>query len=169
MLAEAKQAQETLGRAQTGMLSVIDFETGGPFGALVNVATCAQGLPLFLFSKLARHTKCLMADPRASLLVSELPKEGDPLTGFRATIVGRLEQSAGQDLRERYLAKHPYAETYVDFGDFSFWRMIPTKVFVVGGFGRIHAFDAAEMFQPASNSLGGSFAPVIKATASDIE
>lgn len=169
MQAEAKQASETLGRAQTGTLSVIDFETGGPFGALVNVATCAQGLPLFLFSKLARHTKCLMADPRASLLVSELPKVGDPLTGFRATIVGRIEPSAERDLRERYLAKHPYAETYVDFGDFGFWRMMPTKVFVVGGFGRIHAFDAAEMFQPASNSLGGSFAPVIKATASDIE
>ena len=133
-------------KAKTGTLSVIDFETGGPFGALVNVATDLNGLPLFLFSTLARHTKCLVADPRASLMVSELPGEGDPLVGFRATIVGHAEQLRGEHLRARYLAKHPYAETYVDFGDFRFWCLKPEKVFVVGGFGRIQAFDASEIF-----------------------
>ena len=136
----------TLARARTGTLSVIDFETGGPFGALVNVATNGVGHPLFLFSTLARHTKCLAADPRASLLVSEMPSEGDPLVGFRATITGHATQVLGDHLRSHYLAKHPYAKTYIDFGDFSFWTLKPDKVFVVGGFGRIQAFDASEIF-----------------------
>ena len=140
------EIKTVLARAKTGTLSVIDFETGGPFGALVNVATDLNGLPLFLFSTLARHTKCLVADPRASLMVSELPGEGDPLVGFRATIVGHAEQLRGEHLRARYLAKHPYAETYVDFGDFRFWCLKSEKVFVVGGFGRIQAFDASEIF-----------------------
>jgi heme iron utilization protein len=140
------EIKATLARASTGILSVIDFETGGPFGALVNVATNGVGHPFFLFSSLARHTKSLIADSRASLLVSELPSEGDPLVGFRATITGQAEQLLGDDLRRHYLAKHPYAKTYIDFGDFSFWTLKPEKVFVVGGFGRIQAFDASEIF-----------------------
>ena len=140
------EIKSILARAKTGTLSVIDFETGGPFGALVNVATDLSGKPLFLFSTLARHTKCLVADPRASLLISELPNEGDPLVGFRATITGQVMQVLDDHLRAHYLAKHPYAETYIDFGDFSFWTLKPEKVFVVGGFGRIQAFDASEIF-----------------------
>ena len=141
-----QQTKLIFSRARTGMLSVIDFEAGGPFGALVNVATDENGLPLFLFSKLARHTKCLLADARASLLVCELPQDGDALTGFRATIVGQMEPCGGDKLRMGYLAKHPYAETYVDFGDFSFWRLKPKRVYVVAGFGRIQAFEADQVF-----------------------
>jgi heme iron utilization protein len=128
-----------LARCKTGTLSVIDFETGAPFGALVNVATDASGLPLFLFSNLARHTKCIVRDPRASLLVSELPGSGDPLTGFRATLVGEMSEIKTDGAR--YIAHHPYAELYAGFGDFGFWRMIPKTVFVVAGFGQIKSFD----------------------------
>ena len=140
------EIKPALARAKTGTLSVIDFETGGPFGALVNVATDMNEMPLFLFSTLARHTKCLAVDPRASLLISELPSEGDPLVGFRATITGHAEQILDDRLRAQYLAKHSYAETYIDFGDYGFWTLKPEKVFVVGGFGRIQAFDASEIF-----------------------
>jgi heme iron utilization protein len=136
--------KSVLESAKTGTLSVIDFETGGPFGALVNVATDENGLPLFLFSKLARHTKSLLQNPAASLLVSERPPDGDPLTGFRATIVGQMAEI--EIVPARYLTKHPYAETYVGFGDFNFWSMTPKKIYVVGGFGRIQSFDAAEVF-----------------------
>ena len=140
------EIKSVLTRAKTGTLSVIDFETVGPFGALVNVATDGQGLPLLLLSKLARHTKCLLAQSRASLLVSDLPSEGDPLVGFRATITGHAEQIVGAHMRARYLAQHPYAETYIDFGDFNFWALKPEKIFVVGGFGRIQSFEASDIF-----------------------
>lgn len=138
-------AKAVLKRAKTGTLSVLDFETATPFGALVNVATDSRGLPLFLFSNLARHTKSIVENPCASLLVSELPDGGDPLTGFRATIVGRMEQ-VGDEFREYYIAKHPYAELYAGFGDFGFWRMQPQAVYVVAGFGRIQSFQAADVF-----------------------
>jgi heme iron utilization protein len=146
MIESAKQAKAVLQRARTGTLSVSDFESGTPFGALVNVATDEAGLPLFLFSKLARHTKGILADPHASLLVSELPGEGDPLTGFRATIVGEMHAADDQTLRARYIEQHPYAELYAGFGDFGFWRMTPHSVYVVAGFGRIHSFAAKDVF-----------------------
>ena len=132
-------AKTVLSRAKTGTLSVVDFETGTPFGALVNVATDETGLPLFLFSKLARHTKSLLINPAASLLVAELPEQGDALTGFRATITGTLSEVKIDPAL--YLTKHPYAEMYVGFGDFGFWRMSPQKIYVVAGFGRIQSFN----------------------------
>ena len=135
-------AKTVLSRAKTGTLSVIDFETGAPFGALVNVATDEEGVPVFLFSNLARHTKSLLANPIASLLVTELPAEGDPLTGFRATIVGAVFQT-GIDSTQ-YLIKHPYAKIYVGFGDFGFWRMVPQQIYVVAGFGQIQNFSWAD-------------------------
>jgi heme iron utilization protein len=133
-----------LDRAKTGTLSVLDFETGAPFGALVNVATDEKGQPLFLFSRLARHTKSLIANPVASLLVSELPKTGDPLTGFRATITGKMVEIKIDP--HRYIAKHPYAAMYMGFGDFGFWRMMPEMIYVVGGFGKIQSFTWNEIF-----------------------
>ena len=141
-----EEIRSVLNAVKTGTLSVLDFETNGPFGALVNVATNFEGQPLFLFSKLARHTKSLMANPAASLLICDLPDDGDPLVGFRATFVGQVLPYTDRHLRERYLAKHPYAETYVDFGDFNFWQMKAERVFVVGGFGRIQSFSATEIF-----------------------
>jgi heme iron utilization protein len=132
-----------LSRAKTGTLSVVDFETGAPFGALVNVATDEEGLPLFLFSRLARHTKSLLANPAASLLVSELPTQGDALTGFRATIVGTIAQVEIE--AALYLQKHPYAELYAGFGDFGFWRMSPQDIYVVAGFGKIQNFKWNEI------------------------
>jgi heme iron utilization protein len=134
-----------LKRAKTGTLSVVDFETGAPFGALVNVATDEKGFPLFLFSKLARHTKSLLINPAASLLISELPSEGDALTGYRATFVGTLSEVHIDPAR--YIAHHSYAELYAGFGDFGFWQMQPDMVYVVAGFGRIQSFKADDIFR----------------------
>ena len=40
-------------------------------------------------------------------------------------------------LRRRYLNAHPSAEAFVDFKDFSFFRIRPTGAHLVAGFGRI--------------------------------
>jgi len=65
---------------------------------------------------------------------------GDPLEGSRIMLAGRAEQAGGEAvalLRRRYLNAHPSAEAFVDFGDFSFFRIMPTATHLVAGFGRI--------------------------------
>jgi hypothetical protein len=39
--------------------------------------------------------------------------------------------------RRRYLAAHPSAEAFVNFADFSFFRIVPGGAHLVAGFGRI--------------------------------
>ena len=63
--------------------------TGDPYCSLVNVATEASGAPLLLLSKLAVHTKNILVDARASLMLDER-KGGDPLEGARISLTGSV-------------------------------------------------------------------------------
>jgi heme iron utilization protein len=137
-----QQAKVMLAAARTATLSVIDPDTGGPFGALVNVAVDAKSCPIVLTSTLSRHTQGLLKDPRASIMVQgEIPLDRDPLTEMRMTVTGTFAKSEDAGVRKTYLVRHPYAELYADFGDFAFWHMVPDKLYVVAGFGRVYNYD----------------------------
>ena len=142
----AKSAREALENGRYGSLAVIDGETGGPYVSLVNYSCGVDGFPTFLFSGLARHTRCLLKDQRASLLVAEIPNDGDALTGLRASFSGTMERVAAGGDKTLYVAKHPYAAGYAEFGDFSFWKLTPALVHLVGGFGRIETLQADAVF-----------------------
>jgi heme iron utilization protein len=142
-LGEARGVWRTV---RTGTLSVLDFETGGPLGALVNVAVTDKFEPIILTSTLSRHTQCMDRDGRSSILVTGTPpSEGDPLTGFRATLTGTFTRSTDKEVAATYLSRHPYAELYAGFGDFGFWLMSPARLYVVAGFGRVFNCDAADL------------------------
>lgn len=145
----AQEARGLLRRARTGTLGTINADDGTPYASLVNVATDVRGCPLILVSTLAWHTRNLLADPRGSLMVAELPAQGDALTGPRVTVMGRFRQVDGQEVGRRYLARHPAAELYAGFGDFAFWRLEPERAHAVAGFGRIETIPADEMFPSA--------------------
>lgn len=145
----AVEARNLLRRARTGTLATLNADDGIPYASLVNVATDVRGLPLLLISSLAWHTQNLLADPRASLMVAEVPPSGDALTGPRVSVMGRFVRVEDGSVRRRYLARHPAAELYAGFGDFAFWRMEPEQAHAVAGFGRIETIPAGEMFPSA--------------------
>ncbi len=141
-----EEAMQTLAGARTAVLSVVDPETGGPYGALVNVSVTEDFCPVILVSSLSRHTQGLLKDNRSSLLVhGELPAEGDALTTLRLTMTGAFHKSGADATQQAYLTRHPYAEHYAGFGDFAFWSMVPAKLHVVAGFGRIHSYAFSEL------------------------
>ncbi|PKR87683.1 pyridoxamine 5'-phosphate oxidase [Pleomorphomonas diazotrophica] len=128
---------------------------GGPFVTFVTVATDFDGSPLLLLSSLAAHTRHLERDERASLLMqAPADDDEDPLTGARATIIGRLRRVTRDEddhdrLFWRFLARHPEAEGYADFADFSIHRMMVEGIHLVAGFGRIARLDATDfLVQP---------------------
>lgn len=145
----ADEARALLRRARTATLGTINADDGTPYASLVNVATDVRGYPLLLVSTLAWHTRNLLADPRGSLMVAEVPPSGDALTGPRVTVMGRFAKVEEAAIQRRYLARHPAAELYAGFGDFAFWRMMPERAHAVAGFGRIETIPADEMFPSA--------------------
>jgi len=132
-------ARSLLRRSRQGALATLMAGSGDPYCSLVNVASHPDGSPILLISRLAVHTRNLLGDARVSLMLDERA-EGDPLEGVRIMLAGRAEQAAGPDLeivRRRYLNAHPSAEAFVDFADFSFFRIQPSGTHLVAGFGRI--------------------------------
>jgi putative heme iron utilization protein len=129
-------AKKLLREARTGALATLMRGTGDPYCSLVNVATAPDGSPLLLLSRLAVHTRNLLADARVSLMLDER-RTRDPLEGARVMLSGRAEAAEPQIARRRYLARHPAAAQFVDFTDFAFYRMALTAAHLVAGFGRI--------------------------------
>lgn len=113
-------------------------QPGFPFGSLMPYALDLAGRPLFLISNMAMHTQNIKADPRASLFVTQPAADGDPLGAARATLIGNILQVPDEDkatVRELYLARHENSRYWVDFADFSFFRMDILDLYYVGGFG----------------------------------
>jgi putative heme iron utilization protein len=135
----ARLARSLLRRRREGALATLMTGSGDPYCSLVNVASHPDGSPILLISRLALHTRNILGDPRVSLMLDERAG-GDPLEGSRIMLAGRAEEANGDDapiLRQRYLSVHPSAEAFVDFKDFSFFRIRPTGAHLVAGFGRI--------------------------------
>src|ERR1700729_1159293 len=108
----SKQTKYLLRRSRQGALATLMAGSGDPYCSLVNIASHPDGSPILLISRLALHTKNILADARVSLMLDER-SEGDPLEGSRIMLAGRAEQAGGDDAelsRRRYLNAHPSAE-----------------------------------------------------------
>lgn len=135
----SRLARSLLRRSRQGALATLMAGSGDPYCSLVNVASHADASPVLLISRLALHTKNILADSRVSLMLDERAA-GDPLEGARIMLSGRAEEASGETadlLRRRYLNAHPSAEAFVEFKDFSFFRIVPSGLHLVAGFGRI--------------------------------
>jgi putative heme iron utilization protein len=159
----AERARTLMERARTGTLSTLSRRHPGyPFGSLMPYALDESGRPCFLISTLAMHTRNLEEDPRASLFVAESTAAEDPLAAGRITVMGRASRVPSADVasaRVAYLARHPNASNWVDFEDFSFWRLEPLDVYWVGGFGAMDWLDvrdyAAARPDPLADAASG--------------
>lgn len=134
---------------------------GWPYASLVLLAVDHDAAPLLLISTLAEHTRNLAADPRAAVLVDGTAGLDEPLTGARATVLGRLVRDDDPERRARYLRRHPSAAGYAGFGDFAVWRMQVERAHLVAGFGRIHWVDAAAVLGRAGLKLAVREADVV--------
>jgi heme iron utilization protein len=135
----SRLARSLLRRSRQGALATLMAGSGDPYCSLVNVASHADGSPILLISRLAVHTRNILGDSRVSLMLDERAG-GDALEGSRIMLGGRAEEAAASDLeilRRRYLNAHPSAEVFVNFKDFSFFRIRPSGMHLVAGFGRI--------------------------------
>ncbi len=144
----AAQARTLIRGARTAVLSTILAENGAPYGSLALSATCPDAAPLLLLSGLAVHTRNLLQNSRASLLYDATGALDDPLTGARLSLVGSMQPLPSAVVaicRGRFLARHPSAAAYVDFADFSFYRLQPDQAHLVAGFGRINWIEGADL------------------------
>ncbi|MCD2184279.1 DUF2470 domain-containing protein [Rhizobium sp. TRM96647] len=142
-------ARMLLRSARSASLAVLEPETGHPLASRVLTGLDIDGAPVILVSALSGHTRALRADPRSSLLAGE-PGKGDPLAHPRLTVItvaAELERGTKEHarLRDRFVRRHPKAKLYVDFPDFTFFRLVPQRANLNGGFGRAYVLSAEDL------------------------
>ena len=131
-------ARSLLRRSRQGALATLMAGSGDPYCSLVNVASHPDGSPILLISRLALHTRNILADARVSLMLDERA-EGDPLEGARIMLAGRAEQ-AGATSRNfaPALSQRPsFCGSLCKFQGFFVFPDRPTGAHLVAGFGRI--------------------------------
>jgi heme iron utilization protein len=144
-------AKKLLREGRSGALATLMPGSGDPYCSLVNIATAADGAPLLLISKLAVHTRNILADPRVSLMIDER-KAGDPLEGARVMLLGTAAATDDPQVRARYLARQPEAEMFAGFADFSFYRIALKGAHLVAGFGRIVDLKPEDILTPVDDA-----------------
>lgn len=133
----AERVRTLLSEERIGTLATQSARHPGfPFASVMPYALLDDASPLFLISGMAIHTQNALADPRASLLVMQSGSASDPLGSPRATLLGTVTRVESSDaIRAVYLDRHPSSKYWIDFSDFSFFRLDVSDVYFVGGFG----------------------------------
>ena len=114
---------------------------------------------------MAMHTQNLQADARASLLVTQEDTDGEPLGASRVTLVGNVLAVSNTELaevRKLYLERHGNSKYWVDFEDFSFYRMDVIDLYYVGGFEVMGWVSASDYECSQSDPLADSMSEIIQ-------
>jgi putative heme iron utilization protein len=167
----AERARTLMHLGRVGSLSTHSRKQPGfPFGSVMPYGLDEQGRPIFLISTMAMHTQNLQADPRASLLVTQDDAGGDPLGASRVTLVGNVVPMAETEVgaaRSLYLGRHANSRYWVDFEDFSFYRLDVVDIYFVGGFGVMGWVSAAEYLLCQPDPLADSMTEIIQHVNAD--
>jgi putative heme iron utilization protein len=162
----AERARTFVYLGRIGSLSTLSRKQPGfPFGSVMPYGLDDRGRPIFLISTMAMHTQNLQADPRASLLVTPEDSGGDPLGASRVTLVGNalpIPAAEVADARKLYLARHANSKYWVDFQDFSFYRLDVVDVYYVGGFGVMGWVSATDYGDSQPDPLADSITEIIQ-------
>jgi heme iron utilization protein len=139
-LSHAVRARTLVAGSGRATLCTVALDPAGyPFGSIVTYLADHAGRPWVLISTMAEHTRNASSDPRATVLVAEVaPPDIDPLALARVSLIGDLLRAEPTpQFRAQFLDRHPGARNYVDFPDFSWWRLDVRALRYVGGFGQM--------------------------------
>ncbi|MDW8327237.1 MAG: pyridoxamine 5'-phosphate oxidase family protein [Anaerolineales bacterium] len=133
------------------------LHAGAPSVAHVVFAAAPDFSAIYLhLSRLAAHTRDLLADPRCSLLFVETERPGqNPLTLARVSLHGVasvLAPDAAEyaTAKTLYIEKLPFTEFNFTLGDFGLFRFTPAGGRFVGGFARAHDVTPTDLARAAA-------------------
>ena len=141
---DARQLLQTIGKAS---LATLHPNQCRPYTSLVLFYPDDKGRPVMMLSGLADHVKNLNADGAASMMIDGTA--GESLAGPRVSVEGTVTKVTDdadiKSLKAAFIARHPEAAIYADFTDFNLYRMTPSRLHLIAGFGRIHWLDAEDV------------------------
>lgn len=122
---------------------------GYPFATAVPHVPDEVHRPVFCISRLAEHTRNILADARVSYAITQ-PGVSDVQNAPRMTIVGDMEPvELSSAFVEHFLRYQPSAEPLLAL-DLSFFRLTPRRLRYIGGVGKMGWLEAADWAELAT-------------------
>lgn len=145
-----EQAQALRSLLETQQIAALGtLHDGEPFVSMVPVALLSRGRGLVIHvSRLAAHTKDMLAHPAVSLLVVAPRQPEVPAQALaRATIQGDARPCTEDDpdhadAKDAYLARFPQGAPMFGFADFALFVITPRTCRFVGGFAQATTIGA---------------------------
>lgn len=145
------QIAEMTKRHRWAALATMDGD-GVPAASMVAYALDTEQGCLYLhLSGLAAHTKELLKQPVAGMVISECDAgDGDPQQLARLSLCIRCAELARESddylaAKQCYLQRLPNAEQLFGFADFKLFKARVEGARFVGGFGQAHSYSGDEM------------------------
>lgn len=161
---------------------------GAPFGSFVDYILDDNGNPVLLMNEMSMHTMNIASEPDDSVTLfcqlgttsafGTVPALGQDVS--RCSVTGKVEkidQKTADDIdaiRMKYSINHAYADQVMDSPRFAFYRLIPQKLYFVGGFGVLAKWVDVEEYRDAAPDIlareaGAIVSKLNKEHASDLE
>jgi putative heme iron utilization protein len=159
-------------------VSAQDGIEGAPFGSFVDYVLDDGGSPIFLMNEMSMHTINIQkAKEQGDALVTLFTQLGGNTNNMgssfgsggssrskglqdvsRCSLTGRLERldrlAPDMDaIRMRYSLTHVYADQVMDSPKFAFYRLVPEKIYFVGGFGVLSTWVDPEDYVMANPDI----------------
>jgi putative heme iron utilization protein len=143
---------------------------GSPFGSYVDYVLDFEGNPVLLMNEMSMHTiniqnNAMNGETGGGSLVTlftqlasdtESNNKGQDVS--RVSLTCRVEQIPDtaddmDSIRMRYSLAHTYADQVMDSPKFAFYRLLPEKIYFVGGFGVNSKWVNVEEYKRASPDI----------------
>jgi putative heme iron utilization protein len=160
-------------------VSAQDGIEGAPFGSFVDYVLDDGGSPIFLMNEMSMHTINIQKakEQQGDALVTLFTQLGGNTNNMgssfgsgsssrskglqdvsRCSLTGRLEKldqmAPDMDaIRMRYSLTHVYADQVMDSPKFAFYRLVPAKIYFVGGFGVLATWVDPEDYVKANPDI----------------
>jgi putative heme iron utilization protein len=151
---------------------------GSPFGSFVDYVLDDEGNPVLLMNEMSMHTINIQKNAMdgetggGSLvtlftqLASDTESNNKGQDVSRVSLTCRVEKipDTAEDMdsiRMRYSLSHTYADQVMDSPKFAFYRLLPEKIYFVGGFGVNSKWVDVEDYKGASPDILAKEANII--------
>jgi len=144
-------------------VSTHDGIEGAPFGSYVDYVLDDEGNPVLLMNEMSMHTINIRdnADSEKGMgmvtLFTQLSGNGQAVS--RCSLTGKIVKIDAEEaddidtIRMRYSIVHVYADQVMDSPKFDFYRLIPEKIYFVGGFGVLAKWVDPEEYQHSTPDI----------------
>lgn len=134
---------------------------GAPFGSFVDYVLDGDGSPVLLMNEMSMHTiniknaidgGAVGGGAMVSLFTQISAGKGQDVS--RCSVTGRIETVSDTaddmaSIRMKYSISHSYADQVMDSPKFAFYRLVPEKIYFVGGFGVMAEWVPVEDYKMA--------------------